>query len=282
MLGGPATEKSLQPRKVIVMYRILMSMFMFLVIFSAPLYAEVKGEFVNYTDGKTQLIGYIAWDDAIKGKRPGIIVVPDWWGHGMFVRVRADELAQSGYTAIVMDMYGNGKYVESPEDAKQLMDEFTADPNAMEARFDATLKTIRKHPTVNPKKVAAIGYSLGGKVVLEMARQGKDLAGVASIWGVVDTPVKPAAKGAVKARVLVQAPEKDDWAPKDKVKALEKEMKNAGAKIKVIVYKGTVHGWSRPDATMRAKKYKLGIRFDANAMLKSQKDLNKFLKTSFK
>jgi len=264
------------------MNRILMSMLMFLVIFSAPLYAEVKGEFVNYTDGKTQLIGYIAWDDAIKGKRPGIIVVPDWWGHGMFPRVRADELAQLGYTTMVMDMYGNGKYAESPEDAKTLMDEFTAVPKTMESRFDATLQTLRKHATVNPKKVAAVGYSLGGKVVLEMARLGKDLAAVASIWGVIDTPAKPAAKGAVKARILVQAPEKDDWAPADKVKALQKEMKAAGARMKVVSYPGTVHGWSRPDATLRAKRHNLGIRFDARAMLKSQKDLNKFLKAALK
>jgi len=254
---------------------------MLLALSSAPLHADVTGKFVKYQAGDTKLVGYIAYDNSIKGKRPGIIVVPDWWGHGKFVRDRARELAKLGYTAMVMDNYGNGTYVEPPKEAEKLMNQFTANPKTMEERFDAAFKTLASHTTVDGKRIGAVGYSLGGMVVLEMARRGKDLKGVASIWGVVGQPAKAAEKGKVKARVLVLAPETDGWAPTEQVNNLKKEMSTAGTDIKVIVYPGTVHGFSRPDADARAKKYNLGIRYNAKATKQSSKDLNEFLKTSF-
>lgn len=259
------------------MVRILLSISLFLMAFSSPLYAEIRGEIVNYQSADTRLVGYIAYDDAIQGQRPGVIVVPDWWGHGKFARDRARALARQGYTAMVMDMYGEGKYVEPPEQASALMNQFTANPAVMEARFDATRDTLAGHKTVNNKRIAAIGYSLGGLVVLEMARRGKDLAGVASVWGVIGQPEKPASKGKVRAAVLVQQAEVDGWAPIEQVRNLENEMQSAGTTIKVITYAGTVHGYSREDATIRAEKYNLGIRYHAEATKQSRRDLNAFL-----
>ena len=262
------------------MLKTILNSILFLMLLHTPLHAAVKGDVVSYQAGNTSLIGYLAYDDAIKGKRPGVIVVPDWWGHGEFVRDRARALAKLGYTAMVMDMYGGGKYVEPPDAASKLMNELTADPKTMKARFIATKNTLSRHKTVNGQ-VAAIGYSLGGLVVIEMARQGVDVDGVASLWGVIGKPDKPAKKGTVKSKLLIQQPAKDGWAPMIEVNRLEKEMTTAGADIKVIVYPDTVHGFSRTDANQRAKKYKLGIRYNAKADKKSWDDLNQFLKTTF-
>lgn len=263
------------------MSKLLPSLCVILGLISSPLHADVAGKVVSYKADDTNMIGYIAYDNAIKGKRPGVIVVPDWWGHGQFVRDRANALAKQGYTAMVMDIYGEGTYVEPPGQAKALMNGFTSDTKTMETRFDATVKALSSHDTVDGKKLAAIGYSLGGMVVLEMARRGKALSGVASIWGVVGKPAKLAEKGKVKAKILVQQPEKDAWAPIELVNALEYEMEAAGTETKIIVYPETVHGFSRPDATTRAKKYGLGIRYHEKATEKSHEDLNKFLKTVF-
>lgn len=262
------------------MFRKLLGMPLLLMLFSSPLHAEIRGEIVNYQSADSPLVGYIAYDDAIEGKRPGVIVVPDWWGHGKFARDRARALARQGYTAMVMDIYGKGTYVEHPDMASALMNQFTARPSVMEARFDATLNTLTRHKTVNSKRVAAIGYSLGGLVVLEMARRGKQLTGVASIWGVIGQPEQLANKGNVHAAILVQNPEVDAWAPIEQVRNLENEMKAAGTTIKVITYPGTVHGYSREDSTIRAKKYNLGIRYHAAATKQSRQDLNDFLNTT--
>lgn len=264
------------------MTKLILGIFTLMVIISSPLYADITGKLVHYKAGNTKLVGYIAYDNSLTGKRPGVIIVPDWWGHGKFVRDRARALAKQGYTAMVMDNYGNGLYVEPPSEASALMNKFTANPKTMETRFDATYKTLISHKTVDSKQVAAIGYSLGGLVVLEMARLGKNLNGVASIWGVIGKPARPAGKGQVKASILVLAPAKDGWAPVKEVNNLKKEMKAAGASIKVITYPGTKHGFSRPDADARAKKYNtLPIRYNAKATKQSRNDLNAFLKTSF-
>ena len=256
-------------------------LFTFLAVVSTPLYAAITGKLVPYKAGDTSLVGYIVYDKAVQGKRPAVIVVPDWWGHSNYARDRAEALAKLGYTAIVMDMYGDGKYVEFPETKKQ-MTMFTADPKTMEVRFDATYQTLIKNETVDSNHIAAIGYSLGGRVVLEMARRGKDLDGVASIWGVIPKTDNPAKKGFVKAKILVQQAEDDSSAPMEDVNKLKKEMAAAGVETKVIVYPGTKHGFTRPDATTRAEKHNLPIRYNDKAAKQSWKDLSKFLKAAFK
>ncbi len=264
------------------MSRFPIILFMFLAILSTPLYAAISGELVTYKAGDTNLVGYIVYDKAIQGKRPAVIVVPDWWGHSNFARDRAEALAKLGYTAMVMDMYGDGKYVETPDQAKEQATLFTADPSTMEVRFDATHQTLIKHETIDSNHVASIGYSLGGRVVVEMARRGKDLDGVASIWGSIRETNNPAKKGSVRANVLVQQAEEDKWAPKEALDKLKQEMAAAGVDIKVIVYPGTKHGFSRPDATTRAEKHNLPLRYDDKAATQSWKDLSEFLKAAFK
>lgn len=253
-----------------------------LLISSTPTFATIKGETVTYHSDNTVLKGYIAYDSSISGKRPGVIIVPDWWGVGDFARDRAKALAREGYTAMVMDMYGDGLYTDSATEASELMRQFTSKPDVMKSRFMATRMVLRKHETVDNNHIAAIGYSLGGLVVLNMTREGVNLDAVASIWGVIDKPATPAKQDSIKTKVLVLNPAKDGWAPAESLDALKNEMKNAGAEFRIITYPNTVHAFSRPDADLKAVKNNLPIRYNAKVDKESWNDLTAFLETAFK
>ncbi len=141
---------------------------------------EVKGEEVTYATDSTNLKGYIAFDINAKEKRPGVLIVHEWWGHNNYVRQRADMLAELGYTAIAVDMYGDGKQADHPDDAgKFAMSVMTNLPEAI-ARFNAALDLLKAHASVDSVKIAAIGYCFGGSVVLTMANSGADLDAVAA------------------------------------------------------------------------------------------------------
>ena len=135
-------------------------------------WAGVQTEVVEYRVGDTVMTGYLAWDDGIEGERPGVLVVHEWWGHNDYARKRAEMLAALGYTALALDMYGDGKVADHPDDAKAFMMAATSDGAALAARFDAAHDLLKAHATVNADQVAAIGYCFGGAVVLNMARAG--------------------------------------------------------------------------------------------------------------
>src|SRR4051794_21570260 len=170
--------------------------------------AKVQTKPIEYRQGDTVLQGFLAWDDAASGKRPGVLVVHEWWGHNQHARNKAIRLAKAGYVGFALDMYGKGKVATHPQDAQAFMAGATKDPAAMKARFDAALAQLKADPHVDPDKVAAIGYCFGGAVVLGMARAGEDLDAVGAFHGPLATQT-PAQKGAVKARVLAQIGEAD-------------------------------------------------------------------------
>jgi dienelactone hydrolase len=219
--------------------------------------AEVRTKVIDYTQDGTALQGFLAWDDATAGKRPGVIVVHEWWGHNDHARAAAQRLAQAGYVGFALDMFGKGRLAAHPDDAMKLMTEATKDPAVVGARFNAALAELKKDPHVDPTRIGAIGYCFGGTVVLSQARLGADLDVVASFHGGLGNlpPVKP---GAVKARVLVYTGGADPMVPADQVAAFEKDMKAAGAKIDVVTYPGAKHGFTNPAAGsygMEALKY---------------------------
>jgi len=209
--------------------------------------AEVKTKVVDYTVGGTALQGFIAWDDASAGKRPGVLVVHEWWGHNEHARNAARRLAEAGYVGFALDMYGKGKVATHPDDAMKFMTEATKDPAAVDARFNAALAELKKDPHVDPERVGAIGYCFGGTIVLIQARQGADLDVVASFHGGLGSmaPVKP---GAVKARVLVYTGAADPMIPAEQVEAFRKDMAAAGAKVDIVTYPGAKHGFTNPAA----------------------------------
>ena len=162
-----------------------------LAILSSAALAAVKGEEVQYQDNGVTLKGYLAYDDAIKDKRPGILVVHEWWGHNNYTRMRARKLAELGYTALAVDMYGGGKTADHPDTAKQFMSEVASNLPLMKQRFKAARKLLAKHKTVDNNRIGAIGYCFGGAVVLNMARAGEKLAGVVGFHGSPRAPRPP-------------------------------------------------------------------------------------------
>jgi dienelactone hydrolase len=232
---------------------------------------------VIYNADGVILKGYIAYDDALKGRRPGVLVVHEWWGQNEYARKRARMLAELGYTALAVDMYGNGKVVDNPDEAAKLAAE--VGPVA-KARFDAGLELLRNLESVDANQIAAFGYCFGGGVVLNMARMSENLKGVASFHGGLGTDF-PARKGKVYARIISFSGEADPMIGADKVEAFKREMKSAGANFRVVTYPGALHAFSNPDADELGKKFKLPIAYDAAADKDSWEQAKLFLREVF-
>jgi dienelactone hydrolase len=244
-------------------------------------HASVKGQTVEYKSGDTVLKGYLAYDDSIKGKRPGILVVHEWWGQNEYARKRARMLAGLGYTAFALDMYGEGKTTEHPNDAGQFAGEVRKNMKQAKARFMAAYDLLKKQKTVDPKQIAAIGYCFGGGIVLEMARRGVDFAGVVSFHGSLSTD-HPAQPGQVKAKILVANGADDPFTKPEQIAAFKKEINNAGVDFKFISYPGAKHSFTNPDADKYGKKYNLPLAYNAEADKKSWAAMQAFFDKIFK
>jgi dienelactone hydrolase len=224
--------------------------------------------------------GYLAYDDKIKDKRPGVLVVHEWWGHNEYARKRARMLAELGYTALAVDMYGDGKQATHPQDAGKFAGELMQNIEGAKARFTAALDLLKKHGTVDAARIAAIGYCFGGGVVLHMARAGVDLKGVVSFHGSYGTQT-PAEKGKVKAAVLVCHGADDQFATSEQIDGLKKEMQNAGVDFQFISYPGAKHSFTNPDADENGKKFNIPIAYNKAADEKSWADMQQFFKKIF-
>ncbi|SDB46630.1 Dienelactone hydrolase [Pseudomonas sp. NFACC23-1] len=254
-----------------------------LLAFSGASHAAIQTQELPYTsaDG-TKLIGYYAYDDTVKGPRPGVVVVHEWWGLNDYAKRRARDLAGLGYSALAIDMYGDGKNTEHPNDAMAFMQAALKDGAAASARFQAGLDLLKKQPQTDPDKLAAIGYCFGGKVVLDAARQGVPLAGVVSFHGALVTNT-PATPGSVKAKVLVEHGALDSMVTQDNVTAFKSEMDKAGADYKFVSLEGAKHGFSNPDADRLSHGEHGGpdIGYNKEADEKSWADMQKFFKKVF-
>ena len=242
---------------------------------------DIEGREVSYSAQGVVMKGYLAYDKNIKGKRPGVLVVHEWWGHNEYARKRARLLAAMGYTALAVDMYGDGKQAMHPDEAGKFSSEVMKNFDVAKARFMAAMEFLKKQPEVDKDRIAAIGYCFGGGVVLNMARQGADLKGVASFHGSL-APVKPAQPGVVKAKVLVLHGGDDKFTTPEQIEAFKKEMKDAGVDFRFIVYPGAIHSFTNPVADEYAKKFNLPLGYNADADHKSWEELRKFLGTIFK
>jgi dienelactone hydrolase len=239
------------------------------------------GKMVDYQAGDTTLKGYIAIDTVFKGKRPGVLVVHEWWGHNEYAEMRARMLAQEGYVALALDMYGDGKQANHPDDAGKFAGEVRKNMPVAEARFKAAMDLLKAHPDVDPDKIAAIGYCFGGGVVLEMARRGLDLDGVASFHGSLGT-ANPAQKGQVKASVLVLNGAEDPFTKPEQITAFKQEMENAGVDYKFINYPTAKHSFTNPAADTYGQQFNLPLEYNETADRQSWAELQKFLKRIFK
>ncbi len=247
-----------------------------LLCLSVPAFAAVHGKEVSYAANGTTMKGYIAYDDAVKGKRPAVLVVHEWWGHNDYARKRANMLAELGYVALAVDMYGDGKQALYPADAGKFAGEVSKNKPMTKARFEAAMKVLRKDKRVDAHKLAAVGYCFGGSVVLNMAREGEDLKGVASFHGGLGTDT-PAEVGKVKAQVRSFTGADDKMIPAAQVEGFKQEMEKAGVNYKTVVYPGVMHSFTNPDADEYAKKFNLPLAYDAEADKDSWAQLQVFL-----
>src|SRR3954471_14645229 len=251
----------------------------FLVALALPAYAAIKEEPVTYKDGEATMKGFVVYDDAKKGKRPGIVLVHEWWGVTKHTHTEAQRFAQQGYTAFIADMYGDAKTADNPKDATGLMKSLMSDSAAVQARFDAAHAQLAKHASVDAKRIGASGYCMGGAVVLNMARAG-DLAGVAAFHPSLGG-YKPGGS-AVKAKVLVLNGADDPFNKPEQIEAFKKDMDGAKADYKFVNYPGAVHAFTNPEATEAGKKFNLPLAYNAEADKQSKAEADKFFAAALK
>jgi len=258
---------------------IFILLFLFLTI--GLVKAEVITEEITYQVGEENFKGYLAYNDRLESLAPAILVVHEWWGHNDYARRRAWMLADLGYTAMAIDMYGDGKTADHPDDAGKFAGLVSKNMEGVgKERFLAALKVLKEHPTTDIDRIAAIGYCFGGGTVLHMARFGVDLTGVVSFHGSLKTNT-PAQKGQVKARILVCHGADDPFIPQEDIVAFKDEMDEAGADYRFISYEGAVHSFTNPDADKMAEKFGLSIAYNKNADQQSWHDMKYFFQDIF-
>ena len=239
----------------------------------------MREESVTYKDGDTTLQGFVAYDETRQGKRPGIVVLHEWWGVTRHVREEARKFAEQGYTAFVADLYA-GKVADNPGDAGALMNALMGDGAVVQSRFEAARAALCRHATVDASRIGASGYCMGGKIALDMARAGMDLRGVASFHGNL-TPRSPAQPGKVKARVIALNGADDPFVSAESIAAFRKEMEAAKVDYRFVNYPGAVHAFTNPDATEKGQKFNLPLRYDAEVDRQAKAEAAKFFAQAF-
>ena len=253
-----------------------------LVIFAAVVArAGIVGKEVQYTADSLTMRGYLVYDDKLIGKRPGVLVVHEWWGHNDYARKRAEMLAELGYVALAVDMYGNGKHAGHPNDASKFATEVMTNMPLMKARFMVAMELLKNDEHVDRARIAAIGYCFGGGVVLAMAREGVDLKAVVSFHGSLATQ-HPAETGKVKAKVLVCNGADDKFVSAEAIMKFKDEMKSAGADFKFVNYPGAVHSFTNPASTEVGKKFDMPLAYNEKADKQSWAEMQALFKKALK
>ena len=256
----------------------LLFMGIFGLLWSGLVQAELETQTLEYHHAQTSLLGYLAYPkDAITTPRPGVLVVPEWWGLNDYAKRRAEQLAGFGYIALAADIYGDGQVATDPKQAGTLASRFRDDRELMRARARAGLDALRAQPGVDSARLAAIGYCFGGTTVLELARSGAELAGVVSFHGGLDTP-DPADAENIQAKVLVLHGGDDPYVPPEQVIAFMEEMRQADVDWQLVAYGGAVHAFTNPDAGDDPSQ---GIAYHATADRRSWVDMQQFFAELF-
>lgn len=251
-----------------------------LTVASTQVLAETQTRTIEYQVGDETFTGYMAWDDEFGQKRPGVLVVHEWWGHNEFARNQAERLASAGYTAFALDMYGSGKQADHPDTAQKFMQEATSNMEQVKTRFLKAKELLQNHDSVDPDRIAAQGYCFGGAVVLNMARMGVDLDGVVSYHGALGSPLQAEA-GAVKAKVQVYTGGADDMVPSEQVAGLVREMQNAEVDLTLVSFPGVKHSFTNPNADKVAEQFGMPIAYDEAAARRSWQGTMRFYEEIF-
>jgi dienelactone hydrolase len=244
------------------MTRMLLLAVLVVLVDSALAAAAVRTKEVTYTHDGTTLKGFLAWDDAIsRGKRPGVLVVHEWWGLNDYARKRAEMLAGLGYVAFACDMYGEGKTTEHPQEAGEMAGAVRKNVKQWMGRATAALKVLQDNPDVDGKKLAAIGYCFGGSTALQLAYSGADVVAVVSFHGALPVPDEDQAK-AIKAKILICHGAADAFIPEATIQKVRAALEAAKADYQMIYYGEAVHSFTVPGADKKGIK---GIGYNAEA-----------------
>jgi dienelactone hydrolase len=241
---------------------------------------SLKEENVTYTADNVTMEGYVVYDGNKEGKRPAVLVIPEWWGLNDYPKMRARKLAELGYTAMAIDLYGNGKTADNPDDAGKYAMPFYQNPQMAKARFDAALNKLKTYSQADTNNIAAIGYCFGGAMVLNMARMGDNLKGVVSFHGnLVGVPLD---KNLLKAKILVCHGADDKFVQQTEVEKFKKQMDSIGADYTFKVYPNATHSFTNPASTENGEKFKMPIRYNPTADSASWNDMKDFFARIFK
>lgn len=237
--------------------------------------AAVQTKQVTYKHGDLDCHGFLAWDDAIEGPRPGVLVVHEWWGLDAYARRRTEMLAKLGYIAFAADMYGEGKTVNHPKDAGEMAGKVRMNVEDWKKRGLAALNVLTSQPLCDKTKLAAIGYCFGGSTVQQLAFSGADLKAIASFHGGLVQPTADQAKAA-KAEILICNGADDSFIPATAIKSFREALDQGGAKYNFISYPGARHSFTVPEADSHGIE---GLKYNKEADEKSWADLQKLLKS---
>jgi dienelactone hydrolase len=240
----------------------------------------IKNESVAYGKDSAKLTGFVAYDSNTAAKLHVVLVIHEWWGLNDYIKSRVKQLAGLGYLAMAVDMYGDGKMGNNPDEAGKLATPFYTNPALAKSRFDAALAKIKTYSQADTTKIAAIGYCFGGAMVLNMARLGEGLNGVVSFHG--NLAGLPADKNLLKAKVLVCHGADDKFVSAGEVATFKKQMDSIGADYSFKQYAGATHAFSNPGATAIGQQFKIPIAYNAAADSTSWNDMKDFFGKIFK
>ncbi len=240
---------------------------------------NIIGKEVAYATDSTTLKGYIAYNENAAEKAPGILIIHEWWGHNDYVRKRADMLAELGYVAFALDMYGEGQQADHPDDAGKFAGMVMSNLPEAKARFEAAMKVLKSNDKVDADKMAAIGYCFGGSVALSMANAGYDLDAVAAFHSGVQLPIPPSED--ITGKVLVANGADDPFISAVSVEAYKAAMDKVGADYEYVAYEGVVHSFTNPDAEVLGGKFDLPTKYDEEADKDSWSKLQSLFESAF-
>jgi len=263
--------------KIAAMLAILTSILSFVPANTNP---KLKEETVSYMADGITLNGFVVYDESKSGKRPVVLVVHEWWGLNDYAKNRARQLAELGYLAIAVDMYGGGSTASDPQQAQQMATPFYQNPSLSKIRIDAAINKIKEFKQADANKIAAIGYCFGGSVVLNSAKLGADLKGVVSFHG--GLAGVPAKKELLKAKILVCHGASDKFVPEKDITSFKHDLDSIGADYIFKSYADATHAFTNPDATKTGKQFNMPIEYNETADKASWKDMKNFLISIFK
>jgi dienelactone hydrolase len=239
--------------------------------------AKVVTKTIDYEQGGEKLKGYLAYDDAKAGPRPGVLVVHEWWGLNDYIRHRAEELARMGYVAFAADMYGDARVTRDPKEAQAWMTAAVQAPGLLAARSKAGLDILRRQPQTDKSHLAAIGFCFGGGTVLQLAYSGEPLDGVVTFHGSLAPPDATQAKQ-IKASIVILQGAEDGFVKPETLDAVRKSLDGAKVDWYMVSYANAVHAFSNPDAD----SYHLpGIAYNEKAAKRSWEEMQRFFNEKF-